>query len=164
VGDCFFHSVLQGLKRVISDRDFGVKSLRKMCYEYENNQWLKEIVIKDANQEARDCDVWNAYVMGTEYTKNKIKQLKYDGSLLYNSLTDSKYGTTLVAPIWGRPEIEGRAICNDLSKKYQIDVVVHMFERHDVEEDGKKNEIWVARLWTVMFLVLTVVLIMNKAM
>jgi hypothetical protein len=51
-----------------------------MCYEYgnsyENNQWLKEVVIKDANHEARDGDILNAYVMGIKYTKNKIKRLK----------------------------------------------------------------------------------------
>jgi hypothetical protein len=55
--------------------------------------------------------------------------------LLYNSLSDGKYGTKLVAPIWGRPEIEGRAICNVLSKKYQIDVELHVLERHDVENN-----------------------------
>jgi hypothetical protein len=68
-GDCFFHSVLQTLKQVMPHRNFGVISLRKMCSEYansyENNQCLKESVIKDINQEARDDDIWNAYVTGT---------------------------------------------------------------------------------------------------
>jgi hypothetical protein len=58
-------SVLQSLKQVMPDRNFGVISLRKMCSEYansyENNQWFEEAVIKDVNQEARD-DIWNAYV------------------------------------------------------------------------------------------------------
>jgi hypothetical protein len=122
-GDCFFHSVLQSLKQVMPDRKFGVKSLRKMCSEYansyENNQWFKEAVIKDINQEAIDDDIWNAYVTGIAYSRNKIGELKNDGSSLYGSLTDGKYDTALVAPIWGRPEIEGRAIFNVLSKKYQ---------------------------------------------
>jgi hypothetical protein len=55
------------------DRNFCVKSLRKMCSEYansyENNQWFKETVIKDINQEARDDDIWNAYVTGIGCTE-----------------------------------------------------------------------------------------------
>jgi hypothetical protein len=137
-GDCFFDSVAKGLKQLKPDMDFTVKSLRKICKDLAvGNQQLKSKIVKDArnrhdpttvipDNSISDDELWNAYLASIEYTNDDINKMRDDNPSLYQSLTSLKYGNTLQAPIWGRPDIEGQMIC----KKYNVKL--HLIEKSTV--------------------------------
>ena len=147
-GDCFFDSVAQGLKQLKPDMGFTVKSLHKVCKDLAiGDQQLKSRIVKDAknchdpttivpDSSVNDDELWKAYLARIEYTSDDINKMRDDDPSLYQSLTSSKYGSTLQVPIWGRPDIEGQMIC----KKY--DVKLHVVEKRVVE--GK--EVWLDQI------------------
>ncbi|XP_044747420.1 uncharacterized protein LOC123308712 [Coccinella septempunctata] len=131
-GDCFFDSVTQGLEQLKPKIDFSVQILRNVCRRLAiDNQQLRNKVIRDAKNNydptvvlpdpsISDDELWNAYLAGIEYTGEDIKILHSNNPSLYESITSLKYGSTLQAPIWGRPDIEGQLICNEYHIKLHI--------------------------------------------
>ncbi|MDN5247842.1 MAG: hypothetical protein QWI36_01755, partial [Wolbachia endosymbiont of Tyrophagus putrescentiae] len=115
-GDCFFDSVAQGLKQIKPEAELTIKSLREICKEYAQSQlkdkhsWLNEALSNEKEQ-------INEYISCIEFTAIDIEQ----GSA--NTLR-------LRSPIWGRPDIEGRIIC----EKHNIEL--HIIEKCNLF-DGK---------------------------
>ncbi len=113
-GDCFFDSFLKGLVALQTqpEADNSVKSLRIACREYARkevkspNSWLRGAL----RTEGRDLD---EYVPRIEYTSADIA-----------SAPDH---LNLAAPIWGRPDIEGRILC----EKYGVQL--HLIEQQEVD-------------------------------
>lgn len=117
-GDCFFDSVVQGLKQLKPEMDFTVKSLREVCKEFAQDQlskdqsWLEEVLKNEA-------EPISVYVPRIEFTANDVEQKSGPINVL-----------GLTSPIWGRPEIEGRMIC----EKYNVKL--HVMEKHNIEGEG----------------------------
>lgn len=129
-GDCFFDSIAQGLKQILQNQEFTIKSIREDCYHYvldnaddiwNTNMSLKEIIAQDAfagGYGKIDNSVeanFNNYLAGIRLTAEDVKTI------------GRKYTT-----IWGRPNIEGRIIC----RKYNLQL--HTIEKHKIMEE----EIW----------------------
>lgn len=57
---------------------------------------------------------------GIEYTAEDMKGMETQEPHLYKALTNLKYGSTLLVPIWGRPNIEGKMICSKYNVKLHI--------------------------------------------
>lgn len=131
-GDCFFDAVAQGLGQLRPGIEFTVKSLRQVCKKIASgNQQLKNLVIADTRD---SCDptvisadpsisedrLWNNYLASIEYTVEDVERMKIENPGLYQSFISPRYGSTLKIPIWGRPYIEGRIICNCYNVKLHV--------------------------------------------
>ncbi|BET30626.1 MAG: hypothetical protein ABS251_00775 [Wolbachia endosymbiont of Ephestia elutella] len=130
-GDCFFDSVAQGLNElnIKPDYRFTAKSLRKDCADYARankkpDQWVYKAVIRDAGEyfvPQKDPD-------GEVISENGLnKQDKAKSFFKYLEYITNTH--TADAPIWGRPNIEGRMICD----KYKVELYIY-----SIEEDSQK--------------------------
>ncbi|AGJ99301.1 Ankyrin repeat domain protein [Wolbachia endosymbiont of Drosophila simulans wNo] len=136
-GDCFFHAVAQGLKQLKPEMNFTVKSLREVCRKQAlSSQEMKKKIIADARNRGDskvvlpepgidDDELWKTYLIYIEYSIEDIEKMQRDNKDVFSSLTGLKYGSTLQIPIWGRPEIEGRMICNEYN---EYNVKLHVIE------------------------------------
>ncbi|CCE77893.1 MULTISPECIES: OTU domain-containing protein [Wolbachia] len=124
-GGCFFDSLAQGLNElnIKPGHRFTAKSLREDCADYARanrkpDQWVYNAVIRDAGEyfvPQKDPDVGVISENGLnkqDKTKSFFKYLEY--------ITNTH---TADAPIWGRPHIEGRMICD----KYEFDIIYYYF-------------------------------------
>ncbi|WP_241654121.1 ankyrin repeat domain-containing protein [Wolbachia endosymbiont of Laodelphax striatellus] len=131
-GDCFFHAVAQGLKQLKPEMNFTVKSLREVCRKQAlSSQEMKKKIIADARNRGDskvvlpepgidNDELWKTYLIYIEYSIEDIEKMQRDNKDVFSSLTGLKYGSTLQIPIWGRPEIEGRMICNEYNVKLHV--------------------------------------------
>ncbi|WP_264711241.1 OTU domain-containing protein [Wolbachia endosymbiont (group B) of Aporia crataegi] len=130
-GDCFFDSAAQGLNElnIKPDYRFTAKSLRKDCADYARankkpDQWVYKAVIRDAGEyfvPQKDPD-------GEVISENGLnKQDKAKSFFKYLEYITNTH--TADAPIWGRPNIEGRMICD----KYKVELYIY-----SIEEDSQK--------------------------
>ncbi|WP_265042135.1 OTU domain-containing protein [Wolbachia endosymbiont (group B) of Melanostoma mellinum] len=130
-GDCFFDSVAQGLNElnIKPDYRFTAKSLRKDCADYARankkpDQWVYKAVIRDAGEyfvPQKDPD-------GEVISENGLNK-QDDAKSFYKYLECITNTHTADAPIWGRPNIEGRMICD----KYKVELYIY-----SIEEDSQK--------------------------
>ncbi|WP_341815417.1 MULTISPECIES: hypothetical protein [unclassified Wolbachia] len=128
-GDCFFDSVAQGLNELKLGHHFTAKSLRKDCADYASKNrrsslWVYKAVIKDAGEyfvPKKDPD-------GEVISENGSNKKDYAKSF-YKYLECITNTHTADVPIWGRPNIEGRMICD----KYKVELRVY-----SIEEDSQK--------------------------
>lgn len=130
-GDCFFDSVAQGLNElnIKPDYRFTAKSLRKDCADYARanrkpDQWVYKAVIRDAGEyfvPQKDPD-------GEVISENGLnKQDKAKSFFKYLEYITNTH--TADAPIWGRPDIEGRMIC----EKYEVELYIY-----SIDEESQK--------------------------
>lgn len=126
-GDCFFDSVAQGLnelkdKGLITDsKGFSVKSLRENCKQYaqqvdrsKEDPWLGSALKKESE---KLCE----YIPRIEFTAEDIENTSSSSEIKILKLESA---------IWGRPEIEGKMICEKYGVKIRI------IELRDEEIDG----------------------------
>ncbi|GBN79909.1 hypothetical protein AVEN_113757-1, partial [Araneus ventricosus] len=120
-GDSFFDSVAQGLNElrdkglITGSRRFNVKSLRESCKQYaqqinqsKKDSWL-DIALKGEGRKLRK------YIRNIEFSAKDIE----------NTSSGSK-----IKIIWGRPEIEGKMVCEKYGVKFRI------IELRDGEKGG----------------------------
>ncbi|MGL9779439.1 MAG: hypothetical protein ACR5K5_04230, partial [Wolbachia sp.] len=126
-GDCFFDSIAQGLnelkdKGLITDsKGFSVKSLRENCKQYA----------QQVNQSKKGSWLGNALKEESEKLCKYIPRIEFTAEDVENASSDSEIKTLkLENAIWGRPEIEGKMICEKYSVKIKI------IELRDEEIDG----------------------------
>ncbi|WP_177429428.1 OTU domain-containing protein [Wolbachia endosymbiont of Laodelphax striatellus] len=131
-GGCFFDAVAQGLKQLKPETNFTVKSLREVCRKQAlSSQEMKKKIIADARNRGDskvvlpepgidNDELWKTYLIGIEYSIEDIEKMQKDNKDVFSSLTDLRYGSTLQVPIFGRPEIEGRMICNEYNVKLHV--------------------------------------------
>ncbi|OAM06266.1 MAG: hypothetical protein TV41_03300 [Wolbachia endosymbiont of Dactylopius coccus] len=130
-GDCFFDSVAQGLNElnIKPGHRFTAKSLRKDCADYARtnkkpDQWVYKAVIRDAGEyfvPQKDPD-------GEVISENGLnKQDKAQSFFKYLEYITNTH--TADAPIWGRPEIEGRMIY----EKYEVELYIY-----SIDEESQK--------------------------
>uniref|UniRef100_A0A1A9VJP2 OTU domain-containing protein n=1 Tax=Glossina austeni TaxID=7395 RepID=A0A1A9VJP2_GLOAU len=126
-GDCFFDSIAQGLnelkdKGLITDsKGFSVKSLRENCKQYA----------QQANQSRKDSWLGNALKGEGEKFCEYIPLVEFTAEDIENASSGSEIKILkLENAIWGRPEIEGKMIC----EKYGVKV--RTIELRDKEIDG----------------------------
>lgn len=123
-GDCFLHSVADGLNQRSGFEEFSIESLRLFCYEYvtnPENTWVKAENIKDHEDH-------NHYIVRLQFSAVQI-------------LVIEKTGLKLGTAVWGRPKIEGRMICQ------KFNVIIHVLQiedtgvshRYIVDQDGENN-------------------------
>uniref|UniRef100_T1I627 OTU domain-containing protein n=1 Tax=Rhodnius prolixus TaxID=13249 RepID=T1I627_RHOPR len=121
-GDCFFDSVAQGLNEL---RNKGlitnVKSLRKSCKQYarqvnqsKKGSWLSN-ALEGEGEEL--CE----YIPRIEFTAEDIKNASPDSEIKILKLENA---------VRGRPEIEGKMIC----EKYKVKIKV--IELREEQVDG----------------------------
>ncbi|WP_265022530.1 OTU family ubiquitin thioesterase [Wolbachia endosymbiont (group B) of Ischnura elegans] len=130
-GDCFFDSVAQGLNElnIKPDHYFTAKSLRKDCADYveqhgKQDSWAYKAVIKDA--------AIGGYFVALEGPYGPIQDPKTKINMIDEKKTFHEYLKNIKnmatgagsAPIWGRPNIEGRMICD----KYKVELYIYSIE------------------------------------
>ena len=108
-GDCLFDSVAQGMNELcIAGGPFGVEVLREACFNYaECNQG--SVYDNQSHKTWRQAIEEDA-VAGMYATKNRQKQTYYHNYIVNIELTSAESSSA----IWGRPEIEGRMLCQKL--------------------------------------------------
>lgn len=136
-GDCFFDSVAQGLNElnIKPDHYFTAKSLRKDCADYakqhgKQDSWTYKAVIKDA--------AIGGYFAALEGPHGPIQDPKTKINMMDKEKTFRQYLKDIknmatgsgAPPIWGRPDVEGRMICD----KYEVELYVYSID----EENGQK--------------------------
>ncbi|OAB82445.1 hypothetical protein WSTR_00645 [Wolbachia endosymbiont of Laodelphax striatellus] len=135
-GDCFFDSVAQGLNElnIKPDYRFTAKSLRKDCADYveqhgKQDSWAYKAVIKDAAIGGYFVELEGPYgpIQDPKTKINMIDEKKTFHQYLKNIKNIATgAGST---PIWGRPEIEGRMIC----EKYKVKIEVIALEEELID-------------------------------
>lgn len=114
-GDCFFHSLAKqldsmGITIPVDQkyaREPSYKKLRLFCYEKlqaPDYAWLKPVIEKDANWGG---DNFATYLSILQYTHTEITQ------------KPAEEKSSLIA-IWGKPDIEGRLICQAFNIKLHL--------------------------------------------
>ncbi len=96
-GGCFFDALAQALNRIQNTNQYGEKTLRLICHDY----YLKHSEIVNA---------WNKTDYGSSYKGDDYSFVQYTTEDL-NKLFHGR------PPIWGRPHIEGRMLCEVLKLK-----------------------------------------------
>ena len=108
--DCFFDSVAQGMNELcIAGGPFDVEVLRQACFNYAecNQGCIYDSRIHKTWRQAIEEDA----VAGKYATNSRLKQTyfyMYMAKIGFTAAESSHLG----AAIWGRPEIEGRMLCN----------------------------------------------------
>ncbi|MFT4314629.1 MAG: hypothetical protein AB3P11_06130 [Wolbachia pipientis] len=135
-GDCFFDSVAQGLNElnIKPDYRFTAKSLRKDCADYveqhgKQDSWAYKAVIKDA--------AIGGYFAALEGPHGPIQDPKTKVNVIDKEKTFHEYLKDIKnmaiesgsPPIWGRPDIEGRMIC----EKYEVELYIY-----SIDEESQK--------------------------
>nr|WP_253308677.1 ankyrin repeat domain-containing protein [Rickettsia endosymbiont of Ceutorhynchus assimilis] len=108
-GDCFFDAIAQALKQIKPEIDCSIKSLRKTCHEFitqTKTKWFQEI---------------------KESINDDIPRIQFTAADIATNTDPAISILNLKEPIWGRPEIEGRIIC----EKYNVRL--HVQELHNIE-------------------------------
>uniref|UniRef100_A0A8D8S5R0 OTU domain-containing protein n=1 Tax=Cacopsylla melanoneura TaxID=428564 RepID=A0A8D8S5R0_9HEMI len=113
-GDCFFDSIAQGLNElkdkglITGSKGFSVKSLRENCKQYaqqvnqsKKGSWLGSALKEDEKL----CE----YILHIEFTAGDIENTSSGSETKILKLENA---------IWGRPEVEGKMIC----EKYGVKV------------------------------------------
>ncbi|GAB6032882.1 hypothetical protein CHUAL_012080, partial [Chamberlinius hualienensis] len=125
-GDCFFDSVAQALnQKITKTKKVTSKDLRQICQMIcqnlpnEDKEWLKNAL------KLEDYNTIGEYAARVGYTATDLEDYPAIASVL-----------NLSSPIWGRPEIEGRMICQ------YYNVQIHLLERQIVNRNG----VWVNQL------------------
>ncbi|GFY40399.1 uncharacterized protein TNIN_400281 [Trichonephila inaurata madagascariensis] len=116
-GDCFFDSIAQGLNElkdkglITGSKGFSVKSLRENCKQYaqqvnqsKKGSWLNS-ALKGEGEKL--CE----YIPRIEFTAEDIENTSSGSEIKILKLKNA---------IWGRPEVEGKMICEKYSIKIRI--------------------------------------------
>ncbi|GAB6032881.1 Ankyrin repeat domain-containing protein 44 [Chamberlinius hualienensis] len=133
-GDCFFDSVAQSLNQnLIETKEVTAKTLRQICqtvslhFKNEDKEWLENALKYECKY---NIDEYAARVC---YTATDLEEYPEIATRL-----------NLSSPIWGRPDIEGRMICNYY--KVQIHLLEKQISNGDVvwanqliNENGSKS-------------------------
>lgn len=90
-GGCFFDSLAQSLNFIRNTDEYSEKSLRILCYEYYRNNKIK-------------VDAWNK----ADNYKGNYNDVQFTEAELLVRNRDKP-------PIWGRPNVEGRILCEVLN-------------------------------------------------
>lgn len=133
-GDCFFDSVAQGLNELKLGHHFTAKSLRKDWEDYveqhgKQDIWAYKAVIKDA--------AIGGYFVALEGPNGPIQDPQTEVYLIDKKKTFHEYLKNIKnmatgagsAPIWGRPNVEGRMICD----KYEVELYIY-----SIDEESQK--------------------------
>ncbi|XP_030745916.1 uncharacterized protein LOC115874781 [Sitophilus oryzae] len=126
-GDCFFDSIAQGLNElkdkglITGSKGFSVKSLRENCKQYaqqvnqsKKGSWLGR-ALKGEGEKL--CE----YILRIGFTAEDIENTSSGSEIEILKLENA---------IWGRPEVEGKMICD----KYEVKVKI--IKLRDKEIDG----------------------------
>ncbi len=130
-GDCFFDSVAQGLNELKPGHRFTAKSLREDCADYAKNKkdsrWVFDEITKNI---AEGCTVPRIGSNGNVMKDNQNNIIPDNIASFDRYLKDIRsMATEASPPIWGRPGVEGRMICD----KYEVEFYIY-----SIEEDSQK--------------------------
>jgi hypothetical protein len=121
-GDCFFDSVAQGMIELCIDGGpFDVKVLRQACFNYAdcNHSCVYDCRSRKTWRQAIEQDA----VAGGYGTSKGEEQASFDIYMASIGLRATEI-LNLSTAIWGRPEIEGRMLCQTYGIK------IHVIEYH----------------------------------
>ena len=124
-GDCFFDSVAQGMNALcIAGGPFDVTSLRQACCDYAK---VHEDSVCDSQSGKTWCHIIAEDAVAGGYASgSRHEHVHFESYLVHIRLTAAEQDVlNLGAAIWGRPEIEGRMLC----EKYGIKL--HLIEKHN---------------------------------
>ena len=114
-GDCFFDSVAQGMNQLcITGGPFDVEGLREACLIYAECNY-GSIYDSQSHKSWRQAIEEDA-VEGKYATENRKKQPYFHNCMVNIGLTAAESSSV----IWGRPEIEGRMLCQIYGIKLHI--------------------------------------------
>lgn len=123
-GDCLFDSIIRELGIIFPKKIFTIETLRKDCKNFAERsdvpEWFKTGAIAPRKH-------LNRTITFEDYIKR----------IAITSTSDPTGIRGLPRPIWGSPEVEGRALC----KIY--DIKLHFVERHIINEgSGSEQEVF----------------------
>lgn len=130
-GDCFFDSVAQGLNELKPGHRFTAKSLREDCADYAKNKkdsrWVFDEITKN---------IAEGYTVPRIGSNGNVMKDNQNNIIPDNIASFDRYlkdirsmATEASPPIWGRPGVEGRMICD----KYEVEFYIY-----SIEEDSQK--------------------------
>ncbi|WP_265027626.1 OTU domain-containing protein [Wolbachia endosymbiont (group B) of Chorthippus parallelus] len=130
-GDCFFDSVAQRLNELKNSKIFSVKSLREDCVNSANK--YRDEIIKDAGGGGYFLPQKNIAFSDLGNIKDEKGNDVPDVKKTFNRYLESIRKTAEEGdyPIWGRPEIEGKIIC----EKYKVKIKVIELRDEGIGED-----------------------------
>ena len=117
-GDCFFDSVAQGMNELhISGGPFDVKLLRQACFNYSdcNQGCIYDSQTNKAWRQAIEEDA-----VAGKYATNNFQEQAHFYIYMANIRLTAAESSHLGGAIWGRPEIEGRMLCQIYGIKLHI--------------------------------------------
>jgi len=119
-GDCFFDSVAQGMNELcIPGGPFDVKVLRQACFNYAKcNQGC---IYYSQSHKTWHQAVEEDAVVGSCTSGGRNEYTDFESYLVHIQLTAAERAIlNLGTAIWGRPEIEGRMLCQKYGIKLHI--------------------------------------------
>ncbi|XAV89131.1 MAG: hypothetical protein AAHH96_03660 [Candidatus Symbiodolus clandestinus] len=128
-GDCFFDSLAQGMNKLsIPGGPFTVELLRQTCYEYARDN-PKAVCDSRMGKTRTWSQVISEDAIGGKYVVfGNNEQDNFNSYLVRIQLTTTQ-GIEGISNTWGRPEIEGRMLCN------KFDIKLHVVEKQTVEDE-----------------------------
>lgn len=131
-GDCFFDSVAQGLNELKLGHRFTAKSLREDCADYAENKKDSRWVFNEITK-----NIAEGYAVPMIGSNGNVMKDNQNNIIPDNIASFDRYlkdirsmATEASPPIWGRPGVEGRMICD----KYEVELYVYSIN----EEYGQK--------------------------
>jgi len=125
VGDCFFESVAKGMQQLsVAGGPFDVHVLRQACFDYAT-------VHEDSVYDSRSGKTWHQMIVqdavaGGYVSNSRHDHAHFESYLAHIQLSSAEEaGLNVGVAICGRPEIEGRMLC----QKYGIKL--HIIENFD---------------------------------
>ena len=130
-GDCFFDSVAQGLNELKPGHRFTAKSLREDCADYAENKKDSRWVFDEITKNIAEGYAVPMIGLNKNVMKDNQNNIIPDNIASFDRyLKDIRsMATEASPPIWGRPEVEGRMICD----KYEVEFYIY-----SIEEDSQK--------------------------
>ncbi|WP_265045298.1 MULTISPECIES: hypothetical protein [unclassified Wolbachia] len=131
--DCFFDSVAQGLNElnIKPGYRFTAKSLRKDCADYAENKKDSRWVFNEITK-----NIAEGYAVPMIGSNGNVMKDNQNNIIPDNIASFDRYlkdirsmATEASPPIWGRPGVEGRMICD----KYEVELYIY-----SIEEDSQK--------------------------
>lgn len=140
-GDCFYDACAQALNELFEKNNHTIKSLRRLCHQYAVD------LDQRCGTNPKHPDNWIGKTLKESQYQHYLANVRYT---VEEREAGEGLGTDKIA-IWGRYDIDGRILCEELSIKLHVMAVIdnpneiinqsqkHILSHHLVDNCGVKN-------------------------